>query len=79
MALRCLILLQKHLHDTMTKTLRPRISMATPLLSPGARVTHSGELIRAVVTSAMPPLGAFEDDTVRVLLCVHCTCACAPL
>lgn len=79
MTLRCLILLQKHLHDTMTKTLCPRISMATPLLSPGTRVTHSGELIRAVVTSAMPPLGAFENDTARVLLCVHCTCACAPL
>lgn len=54
----------------MTQTLRLRISMVTPLLSPGARVTHSGELIRAVVTSAVQPLGAFEDDTVCVCYCV---------
>lgn len=55
----------------MTQTLRLCISMATPLLSPGARVTHSGELIRAVVTSAIPPLGAFEDDTVCVCVALH--------
>lgn len=61
---------KRHLHNTMTQTLRFHISMVSPLLSPGARVTHSGELIRAVVTSAMLPLGAFEDDTVCVSLFV---------
>lgn len=49
--------------------------MATPLLPPGARVTHSGELIRRVVTLSMLPLGAFEDDTVRVCVVV-CAYAC---
>ena len=71
-----LIPLQTHLHDTVTQTVRLRISMVTPLLSPGDRVTHSGELIRAVVTSAIPPLGAFEDDTVRVCMCVCIFHAC---
>lgn len=69
-----LIPLQKHLHDTMTQTFRLCISMATPLLSPGARVTHSGELIRAVVTSAILPLGAFEDDSVCVAVCILHVC-----
>lgn len=61
----------------MTQTTRLSISMATPLLLPGNRVTHSGELIRVVVTSAMPPLGAFEDDTACVdFMCVGVsTCA----
>lgn len=75
-----LILLKTHLHDTVTQTTRLPIAMATPLLLPGNRVTHSGELIRAVVTSAVPPLGAFEDDTARVSVDVMCvavsTCAC---
>lgn len=69
-----LIPLQTHLHDTVTQTVRLRISMVTPLLSPGDRVTHSGELIRAVVTLAIPPLGAFEDDTVRVCVCILHAC-----
>lgn len=60
----CSLRSPKHLHDTMTQSLRLHISMATPLLLPGARVTHSGELIRAVVTLATLPLGVFEDDTV---------------
>lgn len=63
----------------MTQTLRLRISMVTPLLSPGARVTYSGELIRAVVTLAMPPLGAFEDDTVCVTVCISHVCQCVLL
>lgn len=56
----------------MTQTLCFLISMATPLLSLGARVTHSGELIRAFVTSAKLPLGVFEDDT--MCMCVVWVC-----
>lgn len=56
----------------MTQSFRLHIAMATPLLSPGTTVTHSGKLIRAVVTLAKLLLGVFEDDTVCVLqwMCV---------
>lgn len=57
----------------MTQILRPHISMATPLLPSGATITHSGELIRAVVKLAMLPLGVFEDDTQCVSVC-PCVC-----
>lgn len=60
----------------MTQTLCLHISMATPLLMSGDRVTHSGELIRDVVTSATLPLGAFEDDSVCVSLHVYSVYVC---